>query len=80
MFEERDPRDGLAPYFPDMNPIEHGWAKLKESVHERHPGLEVIPGDEDKVRERVVPFFIRQLGCCWQRFLQGLKREHGQES
>lgn len=30
------------PYPPDLNPIEHGWAKLKERIYMLYPDLELF--------------------------------------
>ena len=41
------------PYSPDLNPIEHAWARLKETVHALDPGLEEYGGGEDALKKRL---------------------------
>jgi transposase len=33
------------PFLPDLNPIEHAWAKLKELIYKLDPELAAIRGD-----------------------------------
>ena len=42
------------PYSPDLNPIEHAWRPLKEWVHEHHPELQTLTGDENMIKECLV--------------------------
>ena len=49
------------PYSPDLNPIEHLWARLKEMIYERHPDLDSI---QDKAeQERIL---TEVLPSCWE--------------
>ena len=41
------------PYSPDLNPIEHAWARLKETVNALDPGLEEYGGGEEALKERL---------------------------
>jgi transposase len=37
---------------PDLNPIEHAWNRLKETIYELDPTLEIWKGDEDASIQR----------------------------
>jgi hypothetical protein len=49
------------PYSPDLNPIEHLWARLKELIYERHPDLDSIQNknEQERVLKEVLPL-------CWE--------------
>ena len=40
------------PYSPDLNPVEHIWAKSKDRAQQTHSGLENIVGGREKVQKR----------------------------
>lgn len=49
------------PYSPDLNPIEHLWAKLKELIYERHPELDGVQSkvEQERILKEVLP-------SCWE--------------
>ena len=50
------------PYSPDLNPIGHCWAKLKEKVLELYPDLET-QGVSEEAREEM----IRAIKSSWDQ-------------
>jgi transposase len=50
------------PYSPDLNPIEHGWAKLKERIYMLHPDLELFDGTKSQLKEQ----FYKAIEDAWQ--------------
>ena len=75
------------PYSPDMNPIEHVWAKLKELVHEMHPELmHMGKSEEDQLAlsraiieawEAIPQSYIDKLIEGMERRVQTLKTAKG---
>ena len=48
-------------YSPDLNPIEHIWVALKDSMHKAHPNLPTVSGGALKVKEAIGKALIE----CW---------------
>ena len=46
--------DEHPPYSPDLDPIEHVWAVLKQQLHKQHPDIADTPGGPDAVRARLI--------------------------
>lgn len=51
------------PYSPDLNPIEHAWAKLKETMYEVNPNLENFNGGAEAIRQEI----RRTLDLAWTK-------------
>ena len=51
------------PYSPDLKPIEHLWARLKEMIYERHPELDSIQSkvEQERILEEVLPLCLQAL-------------------
>ena len=60
------------PYSPDMNPIEHVWKKLKKWVHEHHPELETMTGDNVVIKQRMLEALQEGWDALPQDFLDKL--------
>jgi hypothetical protein len=54
------------PYSPDLNPIEHAWAKLKELIYKLDPELAAIRGDNEEIRTT----FMRLIEKAWEELGQ----------
>ena len=51
------------PYFPDLNPIEHLWFRLKQLVYEVRPDIDEVGGSEDIIRDAL----FEALEEAWTR-------------
>ena len=60
------------PYSPDLNSIEHAWAKLKERIYLLYPDLELFNGTKEQLKEQ----FYKAMENAWeslgQEFFDGL--------
>ena len=60
------------PYSPDLNPIEHAWAKLKERIYMLYPVLELF----NVTKEQLKGQFYKAMEDAWeslgQEFFNGL--------
>ena len=54
------------PYSPDLNPIEHAWAKLKELIYKLDPELATIKGNNEELRIK----FMRLIERAWEELGQ----------
>ena len=45
------------PYSPNLNPIKHLWARLKEMIYERYPELDSIRSkvEQERILTEVLP-------------------------
>ena len=67
------------PFSPDLNPIEHAWAKLRDIIHEVDPDIDNATGGEAAILERLITtirvawaripesFFDALLDTYWRR-------------
>jgi transposase len=49
------------PYSPNLNPIEHAWVQLKETLHKRFPEIAYMRGS----KEEVIKKLSKALVICW---------------
>src|SRR5690606_31862291 len=55
------------PYFPDLNPIEHVWRKLKELLHQHYPEVAQMSDGLARLKARL----IEVLPLCWEKIEPG---------
>ena len=53
---------------PDLNPIEHAWAKLKERIYMLYPNLELFSGTKEQLKEQ----FYKAMEDAWESLGQEL--------
>lgn len=60
------------PYSPDLNPIEHGWAKLKEMIDRLDPDLDKL----ESAKGELIAHFEELIHAAWavlgQDYFDGL--------
>jgi transposase len=54
------------PFSPDLNPIEHAWAKLKELIYKLDPKLAAMRGNSEELRTT----FMRLIKKAWEELGQ----------
>ena len=62
------------PYSPNLNPIEHAWAKLKEHIYLIHPELESFSGTKKQLKELLFKAMEDAWKSLGQEFFDGLVR------
>jgi hypothetical protein len=50
------------PYSPDLNPIEHAWSRLKETIYQIDPDIESFNGTKKELRKR----FTELIEQAWE--------------
>ena len=54
--------DDWPPYSPDLNPIEHIWALLKQKLYELYPDCETWSGNTEEMQERMEDALVHAWG------------------
>lgn len=66
LWENAIPITDWPPYSPDLNPIEHAWAKLKEMIDRLDPDLDKFEG----TKEQLVTHFQGLIHKAWEELGQ----------
>jgi transposase len=64
--------DDWPPYSPDLNPIEHVWALLKQKLYELYPDCETWPGNTEEIQERMEDALVHAWGQLDSRLIYNL--------
>ena len=43
----------IPPYSPDLNPIEHVWALVKDKLQKHYPELYLMKGSDNEIKEAI---------------------------
>lgn len=62
------------PYLPDMNPIEHAWARLKATLYRLDPDIEKYAGPKEELKARFAALIEQAWELLGQDYFDGLIR------
>lgn len=60
------------PYSPDLNPIENLWRILKETVYVVNPGLDLVMGGDDVVKDALSKALVEAWQLIPQRYFDAV--------
>ena len=60
------------PYSPDLNPIENLWRILKETVYVVTPGLDLVMGGDDAVKNALSKALVEAWQLIPQRYFDAV--------
>ena len=60
------------PYSPDLNPIENLWRLLKETVYVVNPGLDLVMGGDDAVKDALSKALVEAWQLIPQRYFDAV--------
>ena len=60
------------PYSPDLNPIENLWRILKETVYVVNPGLDLVMGGDDAVKDALSKALVEAWQLIPQRYFDAV--------
>ena len=60
------------PYSPDLHPIENLWRILKETVYVVNPGLDLVMGGDDAVKDALSKALVEAWQLIPQRYFDAV--------